>query len=127
AEHAHEEIVLLVGALRRGEAGQGVAAAGLLDAQQLLGGELHRLLPGGLAERIVPCRRCRDAVADVHIEALEQRQLAHRLAGGPRRRPRLRPLALGFDGLPWPAAALRSLPAFRSEEHTSELQSRENL
>src|SRR5207244_10814112 len=68
--------------------------------------------PGGLAERIVPGRRCRDAVADVQIEALEQRQLAHRLAGGPRRRPRLRPLALGFDGLPWPAAALRSLPAF---------------
>src|SRR5439155_11496818 len=30
---------------------------------------------------------------------------------GPGRRSRLRPLALGFDGLPWPAAALRSLPA----------------
>src|SRR6266487_3251031 len=48
------------------------------------------------------------SVADVHVEALQQRQLAHRLARRARRRARLGPLALAFDGLPRAAAALRA-------------------
>src|SRR5438034_2681976 len=43
---------------------------------------LFRSLPGRLAERLVPRRRGGDAVPDVHVQPLEQRQLAQRLADG---------------------------------------------
>src|SRR2546422_10545904 len=72
----------LVGALGRGEAGEGVAAMLPLDARQLLADELQRLVPGRLAERLVPRRRGGDAGPDVHVQPLEQRQLAPRLADG---------------------------------------------
>ena len=76
AEQPHEEVVLFIGALGRGEAGERVAAARAFDAQQLLRGELEGLVPGRLAERLVPRRRRSGTVADVEIEPLEQRQLA---------------------------------------------------
>src|SRR2546427_6655129 len=68
AEHPHDEIVLLVGALRRGEAGEGIAAALALEPQQLLGGELQRFIPRRLAERLVPRWRRGHAVADVEVD-----------------------------------------------------------
>src|SRR5438128_11620361 len=111
AEHPHHEVVLLVRALGRGEACQGSGAAPALQAQQLLRRELRRLLPRGLAERLVPGRRGRHAVANVQVHALEQRQVAHRLARRARRARRLRVLALTLDGLPRPAPAILPRPA----------------
>ena len=105
AEQPHEEVVLFIGALGRGEAGERVAAARAFDAQQLLRGELEGLVPGRLAERLVPRRRRSPAVADVQVEPLEQRQLAQRLADRARRARRLRGLAFTLDRLPRPAAA----------------------
>src|SRR2546425_10335157 len=64
-----------------------------------------RLVPARLAERLVPGRRRRYAVANVQVEPLEQRQLAHRLADRARRARRLRGLALALDRLPRPPAA----------------------
>src|SRR2546422_7460626 len=64
-----------------------------------------RLVPRRLAERLVPRRRRRHAIADVQVDPLEQRQLAQRLAGRARRAPPLGVLA-------------------RSEEHTDGIQSR---
>src|SRR5437762_8721675 len=100
AEQPHEDVVLFIGALGRGEAGERVAAARAFDAQQLLRGELEGLVPGRLAERLVPRRRRSRAVADVQVEPLEQRQLAQRLADRARRARRLRGLALTLDRLP---------------------------
>src|ERR1043166_9468922 len=90
AEHPHQDVVLLVAALGRREAGEGVAAALPLDAHQLLRRELQRLVPRGLAERLVPRRRRRHPVAQVQVQSLEQRQIPHRLADRPRRSRRLR-------------------------------------
>src|SRR5439155_14306540 len=97
--------------LVRGEACQGSGAAPALQAQQLLRRELQRLLSRGLAERLVPGRRGRHAVANVQVHALEQRQVAHRLARRARRARRLRVLALTLDGLPRPAPAILPRPA----------------
>src|SRR6266576_65174 len=90
-----------------------IAAAGALDPPQLLRGQFERLLPGRLTERRIPVVGSRDAVPDVHVQPLEQRQLAHALAGGARRRTRLRAPSLGFDRPPRPRAPLgagRALP-----------------
>src|SRR5438034_6582892 len=67
---------------------------------------LFRSLPGRLAERLVPRRRGGDAVPDVHVQPLEQRQLAQRLADGAWRAGRLGALALALDRLPRAAPAL---------------------
>src|SRR3989442_4216189 len=114
ADHAHEEIVLLVRALGRGEARERVAAARALDAEQLLRDEVQRLVPARLAERLVPGRPRRYAVANVQVEPLEQRQLAHRLADRARRARRPPVLAFAFGRLPPPPPAL---PARRSAPH----------
>src|SRR3989442_15807260 len=100
ADHAHEEIVLLVRALGRGEARERVAAARALDAEQLLRDEVQRLVPARLAERLVPGRRRRYPVPNVQVRPPEQRQLAHRPADPARRAPPLRVLAFAFAPLP---------------------------
>src|SRR3989441_11106853 len=71
-----------------------------------------RLVPARLAERLVPGRRRRYAVANVQVEPLEQRQLAHRLADRARRGRRLRVLAFPLHPLPPPppGAPARSPP-----------------
>src|SRR2546429_1364733 len=108
AEHPHDEVVLLVRAFGRGKARERVAAALALDAHQLLHRELHRLVPGSLAERLVPGRRRGHAVAQVQLQPREQRQIAPGFADRARRPRRLRVLTLSLDGLPRTAAALRA-------------------
>ena len=108
AEHAHHQVVLFVGALGRREAGECVGPAGRLDSKQLLRRQLHRFVPGCFPEWRVPVRRCRDAIADVHVEALEQRQGAHGLPSGARRRAGLGAAAFALDGPPGPRATLRA-------------------
>src|SRR6266566_1861713 len=113
AKQPHHEVVLFVRALGRGEAGESIRTAGRLDPEQLLGRQLERFLPGGLTERRVPVLRRRDAVADVQVQPLEQRQRAHALAGGARWRAGLGPLSFRFDRPPWsraPFAAVGSFP-----------------
>src|SRR4029077_11748756 len=66
--------------------------------------------PRRLAERLVPRRGRGHPVANVQVHALEQRQIAHRLAHGPRRARGLRPLTFAFDGLPGTAAAVGPRP-----------------
>src|SRR5207247_10520170 len=98
-------------ALGRGEACQGSGAALAFQAQELLRRELERLIPRGLAERLVPGRRGRDPVPNVQVHALQQRQVAHRLSHRARRARRLRVLAPPLAGLPRPAPAIRTAAA----------------
>src|ERR1041385_336954 len=108
AVHPHEHVVLFVGALGGREAGERVRPALGFDAQQLLRRQLHCLFPGGFAERRVPVGRRRDAVADVQVEPLEQRQLADFLSGRARRGAGLGSLALPLNRPPRTAASLSS-------------------
>ena len=50
ADQLLEQEGLLVAALGRAEAGQGVAAVAVADGGQAAGGDLERLVPAGLAE-----------------------------------------------------------------------------
>ena len=112
AKHPHDQVVLLVGTLRRRETGEGIGAACRLDPQQLLRRQLQRVVPGRLAERRVPVLRRRHAIADVQIEPFQQRERAHRLAGGTRWCARLGAAALSLDGAPGTGAPLRAFAAF---------------
>ena len=99
ADHPHERVILLVAALGGGERGERAGALRIADAKELLGGEAHRLIPGGLAERLVPLRRGGAPVP--HVAVFHQPlpglgRLAH-LSGG---RPGLPRLALLRDGGP---------------------------
>src|SRR5690349_23698099 len=110
AEHPHHQVILFVGALRRGETGERVTAALALQARKLLRDELHRLLPGRLAERLVPRRRGGHSVANVEVHPLEHREVADGLADGPGRAGRLGLLALALGGLPRAPAPIASRP-----------------
>src|SRR5207302_11375144 len=112
AKQPHDQIILFVGTLRRGETGERVRATRAFDPEQLLRGELERFVPRRFAEWRVPFVRRRHATPDVQVDPFQQRQLAHGFPGRPWRRTGLGTATLSLDRAPWSAASIGSLWSF---------------
>ncbi len=64
-DHSHEGVVVFVAALGRREGSQRLRAMLVANAEDLLGRQAQRLVPGGLPKGAVPAGRSRHPVADV--------------------------------------------------------------
>ena len=101
AEQPLQQIVLLVRALRRREHREAVGSVRVAELEHLRGREIERLVPCGLAERLVPTWRRGHTIARVAQRLVEQRELLE----GIELRAALVRLRLLFDDHPRTVAA----------------------
>src|SRR5688572_30535185 len=99
-KHSLEEIVLLVGAFGGLEDRERIGSARVAQPHQLLGRQLHGLVPRRFAERRIPLGRCRSAIARIAKRRTTRRGRLQWI----RARPSFR-VALVLHVEPWTTAA----------------------
>src|SRR5688500_17872622 len=78
-EQPLENVILLVGALGRAEDRERIRPVAVAQARELLGNDLHRLVPRCFAKGLVPVGRSGHAIARISEWAVERRQPTQRI------------------------------------------------